>query len=214
MRLATEETIFKAIGVAAALVLTIPVSAALSGGKAPPPPAAGPVEPPPYTLTLSADARRVDLQGRIDFGVTAALTALLENRPEVRTLRLQSPGGRVAEARGLVTVVKRFALDTRAQGDCASACTLVFIAGHNRGLDPGARLGFHGYDLRSPVFGLIDPAREIERDATIFREAGVDAGFMDRAMAVPHRTMWFPTRHDLIAAGVIDPPIATPIATP
>ena len=163
-------------------------------------------ESPPFSLTLSGDRSRVDLHGRIDFGITRELTALLEATPGVRTLRLQSPGGRVAEARGLVTVVKRFALATRARGDCASACTLVFIAGHSRGLDPGARLGFHGYNLRSPLFGLIDPVAEMARDSAVFHDAGVDAGFMERAMAVPHREMWFPTRHDLIGAGVIDPP--------
>ena len=202
--MAADETFLKALGVLAALALAIPISAALSGDHGSTEPAKNPPEPPPYTLTLSADQSRVDLQGRIDFGITADLTALLEDKPDVRILRLQSPGGRVAEARGLVVVVKRFALATTARGDCASACTLVFIAGHSRDLAPGARLGFHGYDLRSPVFGLIDPAREIERDSAVFREAGVDAAFLDRAMATPHRTMWFPSRRDLIDAGVID----------
>jgi hypothetical protein len=170
----------------------------------------GPVAPQlasaPYTLTLSDDRSRVDLRGRIDFGVTAELRALLEHEPEVRTLRLQSPGGRIAEARGLVTVVWRYALATAARGDCASACTLVFIAGHRRELAPQARLGFHGYALRSPVFGMLDPAAEMARDRVIFRAGGVDAAFLDRAMAVPHQTMWFPDRDDLIAAGVIDRP--------
>ena len=203
--MAADETFLKAIGLGAALVLTIPILAAISGPFGQSETAPRQVEPPPYTLTLSPDQSRIDLQGRIDFGVTRDLTALLEVEPGVRTLRLQSPGGRVAEARGLVKLVERFALATRAQGDCASACTLVFIAGLSRGLDPGARLGFHGYDLRSPVFGLIDPEAEMARDSAVFRKAGVDDAFMERARAVPHREMWFPTRHDLIGAGVIDP---------
>ena len=32
---------------------------------------------------------------------------------------------------------------SRAVGTCASACTLVFMAGQPRQLTPGARLGFH-----------------------------------------------------------------------
>jgi hypothetical protein len=200
--MAAEETILKATGALAALVLTIPISAAVLDARRPAP-APRPQAAPPYTLTLSDDRRHVDLEGRIDFGVTAALAALLEAEPEVRTLRLQSPGGRVAEARGLVGVVRAFALATAARGDCASACTLVFIAGHSRRLDPGARLGFHGYALRAPVFGMIDPDRELARDSAVFRAAGVDAAFLDRAMAVPHRAMWFPARAELIAAGVI-----------
>ncbi len=183
-------------GPIAALVLSLvlPIAAAAEAPAA------------PYTLSLSDDRSRVDLQGFIDFGITRALTELVETEPGIRILRLQSPGGRVAEARGLVTVVKRFDLATRAQGDCASACTMVFIAGQERALEPGARLGFHGYDLRSPVFGLLDPEVEMARDSAIFLEAGVDAGFMARAMAIPPRAMWFPTRPQLIAAGVIDGP--------
>ena len=164
------------------------------------------VSPAPYALSISDDGSRVDLRGRIDFGVTRALTDMLEARPALRTLRLQSSGGRIAEARGLVTLVKRFDLATRAQGDCASACTMVFIAGHSRMLEPGARLGFHGYDLRAPIFGLLDPQVEIARDSAIFHDAGVDARFMERAIAVPHYAMWFPTRRQLIDAGVIETP--------
>jgi hypothetical protein len=206
--MAVDETFLKALGAAAALALMVPIWAWLSGADPSAGPSGSPARSPPapaFTLKLSADRGHVDLEGRIDFGVTADLTALLEEAPGVHTLRLQSPGGRVAEARGLVTVVERFALATQARGDCASACTLVFIAGHSRALDPGARLGFHGYDLRSPVFGLLDPATELARDSAIFHAAGVDEAFTDRAMAVPHREMWFPTRDDLIGAGVIDP---------
>jgi len=201
--MAGDETILKAIGMVAALVVSIPAFAAVMALHRPTEAATRPVAPPAYALTLSADGARVDLEGRIDFGVTADLTALLKAVPGITTLRLQSPGGRVAEARGLVTVVKRFDLATVARGDCASACTLVFISGQNRKLDPGARLGFHGYDLRAPVFGMIDPAVEMARDSAVFRAAGVTGDFLDRAMAVPHRTMWFPDRGDLIAAGVI-----------
>jgi hypothetical protein len=198
--MAAGTTARRLVALVGVLVLIAAASAAVSGTAARTQP------PKAYTLTLSEDRSRVDLRGRIDFGVTAELRALLEREPGIRTLRLQSPGGRIAEARGLVTVVWRYALATAARGDCASACTLVFVAGHSRRLDPGARLGFHGYDLRSPVFGLIDPAAEMRRDGVIFRVGGVDAAFLDRAMAVPHRTMWFPDRKALIAAGVIDRP--------
>ncbi|WP_209427536.1 hypothetical protein [Pararhodobacter sp. SW119] len=202
--MAAEEAVLKVIGAVAALVLTIPVSVAVSDAYRPAAPVAPPAEPAPFTLALSGDGRRVDLTGRIDFGITADLTALLEDAPDIALLRLRSQGGRVAEARGLVMVVRRFGLATRARGDCVSVCTLVFVAGHSRSLEAGARLGFHGYDLRAPVFGLIDPQKELERDSAVFRSAGVDADFMARAMAVPHRSMWYPERGDLIAAGVID----------
>ena len=189
----------------AAGAVTLAVGALVPAALTLPDPAAGrpPPAPPAYTLALSPDRGHVDLTGRIDFGATADLSELLEGTPGVHTLRLESPGGRVAEARGLVRVVRLYALATEVTGDCASACTLVFIAGHRRTLGGGGRLGFHGYNLRSAAYGLIDPAAEMKRDSRVFRDAGVDAAFIARAMAVPHQTMWFPERGDLIAAGVI-----------
>jgi hypothetical protein len=161
---------------------------------------------PNYSLSLSEDRNTVILDGYIDFGVTRDLRALLEQQSDAKHLQLHSPGGRIAEARGLVTVIEHFGLSTSALGDCASACTLVFIAGHTRHLEPDARLGFHRYAQRSGVMEFLmkqDPADEQQRDMAVFHRAEVDQAFLDRIMATPHQSMWFPTSLELRAAGVV-----------
>lgn len=162
-------------------------------------------EPPAFTLTLAADGRSARLEGRIDFGVTAALTALLEEAEGLRLLRLGSPGGRIAEARGLVRLVERHGLDTAAVGDCASACALVFASGAARRLEPGARLGFHRYGQHSPLVStFLDAEAELEKDKAVFRRRGVAEAFLDRIDTVPHDSLWFPSRAELRAAGVVE----------
>ena len=158
-----------------------------------------------YRLALDASGETVQLEGLIDFGITRDLTALLEATSDVRSIELESPGGRVAEARGLIEVIERFALRTTAVGDCASACALVYMSGHTRYLEPGARLGFHRYGLFSPLVALfLDPEAELEKDLAVFRRHNVAEAFIERIIATPHETMWFPSPAELVLARVVD----------
>jgi hypothetical protein len=190
--------------VAVAVVLAL-VGLAVGGSADRRPAASPPASPPaPYRLTLSADGRGVDLAGLIEFGITRALAKLLEGAGSVRTIRLESEGGRVAEARGLVGLIERHGLATSARGRCASACALVFMAGRERRLEPGAELGFHRYGQRSPLVGhFLDTVAEQDRDMALFRRQGVTEAFIERVGATPHEEMWFPAPEELIAAGAV-----------
>ena len=165
----------------------------------------GHTAPAAYRLLLDASGATVRLEGLIDFGITRDLTDLLEAAADVRAIELESPGGRVAEARGLIKVIERFALTTSAVGDCASACALVYMSGRTRYLEPGARLGFHRYGLFSPLVGLfLDPETELEKDLAVFRRHNVAEAFIERIAATPHETMWFPSPAELVQARVVD----------
>jgi hypothetical protein len=159
----------------------------------------------PYQIERSADGRSVVLAGVIDFGATRRMRELLEVSPGIRLIRLESPGGRVAEARGLARLIERHGLDTVAEGDCTSVCTLVFVSGQKRHLPPGARLGFHRYAMLGPLAVMMrDPARELEKDFDTFRRRAVPESFLDSVRATPHDTMWYPGAAELVRANVVD----------
>jgi hypothetical protein len=140
--------------------------------------------------------------GEIDFAAFNSLEETLRLDPNLKTLRLTSAGGRIAAARGMARLVEENTLGTEVTGICASACTLVFIAGTPRSLNPDAQLGFHGYELVSGIVTL-STADEETRDKETFASRGVDAAFLDQAFAVPHDQMWFPSFEELKSAGVI-----------
>lgn len=170
-----------------------------------PPPAPEPL----YRLSAAPEAGTVRLDGLIDFGATAGLERLIA-AGGVRRLVLDSPGGLVAEARGLVRLVRTHRLATEVVRTCASACTLVFVAGAPRALGPEGRLGFHSYALRSGREGAVaslymDPAAEQARDMALFRSSGVDDAFIARIVRTPASEMWYPDRDALVAAGVLTP---------
>ena len=190
-----------ATGIAAATALF----ALIVAGTRTPASAEMPIPREPYQIERSADGRSAVLAGVIDFGATRRMTELLEGSPGIRLIRLESPGGRVAEARGLARLIERHGLDTAAEGDCTSVCTLVFVSGQKRHLPPGARLGFHRYAMLGPLAVMMrDPARELEKDFDTFRRRAVPESFLDAVRATPHDAMWYPGAAELVRANVVD----------
>jgi len=167
-------------------------------GQTPDATAQTPTQPGP----LTREGATATLRGPIGFDSYQALLKALERDSALTTLVLDSPGGRVPAARGLARLVREGAIRTEVYGTCASACTLVFLAGETRVLHAGARLGFHGYRLISGP-PLLDPEEEQARDTAYMIARGVAPAFAARAYATPHSNMWFPTRQDLTAAGVL-----------
>lgn len=161
------------------------------------------VEATMYEVDLNGAAR---LEGMIDFAHYAALKSLLEKDAHgVRVVHLNSTGGRIPAARGIARLIREAGLDTHVSGTCASACTIIFIAGNARTIQPDGRIGFHGYRLLSTI-ATVDVAEEERKDRAAFLAKGVTATFLERAYSVPHSEMWFPSHRTLLDAGVVTQP--------
>lgn len=146
-------------------------------------------------------------EGEITFGLIQRLQGILAQDPQITLLQLSGPGGHIYEARGVAQLVLHYGLDTRASGTCASACTLIFAAGQNRDLLPGAGLGFHGYSLQ--VFGglpQIDLQKEQAKDLGFFVSQGIQDEFARKAFSIPPAELWKPTPTELMDAGVLTAP--------
>lgn len=146
-------------------------------------------------LQVTPDGKSLHLTGSLGTGSAAAVRDVLAASPQVNVVVLRSNGGRVFEARAIAGEVRRRQLNTYVEGLCASACTLVFLAGHDRGATPNARIGFH-----RPAFAGREGNGLAGTDqlSQLYRDAGVSEHFVSRVRATPHASMWFPTRHELI----------------
>jgi hypothetical protein len=141
-------------------------------------------------------------EGLISLASYNALAETLRQSSGLTTLRLNSEGGHIPSARGMARLVQEAKLATQAAGTCASACSLVFMAGTARSLLPGARLGFHAYALTTGE-RLVDVDAEQTRDRLFMAKQGVAASFLDQAFATNHTNIWFPEPETLRAAGVL-----------
>lgn len=150
---------------------------------------------------VSPDGRRLSLSGPIGLGDAQRVQAMLAQARRVRTVELQSPGGRLLEAERLAAALRAAGLDTRTVGDCQSACTLLHMAGQRRQMLPQARLGFHRAST-----GTVNPVldqfanRELAR---AYRGAGLPEPMLRRVLQTPAHAMWHPGRDELVAAGLI-----------
>ncbi|MCK0126808.1 hypothetical protein MWU76_20635 [Gelidibacter sp. F2691] len=157
-----------------------------------------------YALYVSPSGTDIHFEGTITGGVTKAFRAMIETHPDLRTLHLNSAGGNIFEARGLVKLVESRALDTNASDQCSSACTLVFMAGAARTAKEGTIVGFHGYTLESTInLALFDVEAEEKRDRTFLSDRGLPSWFLDQAFATRPPELWTPSREELLRAGVL-----------
>lgn len=153
------------------------------------------------------------------------IRALLQANPGIKVLQLTSSGGSVWASQVISDIVIDFELDTRVDGDCDSSCVIIFLAGENRTLTRGSRLGFHQiqwsaenireyYEREAEDFGwetswefaewmYLDTQQEVYRTLNYMVSRGVDPGFAIQSIRKPDGNMWRPYRAVLSAAGVL-----------
>ena len=153
---------------------------------------------------LEADSDTLRFTGTIELGVTRALARMIGETPGIRLVLLESDGGNIYEARGMAKLIRDNALETRILDKCSSACTTVFIAGEERSMRRGAKLGFHQYRVAANYdIPNADIEREQDRDRSLYEERGVSTEFLARVFDRRADDMWYPTVRELADAGVV-----------
>lgn len=157
------------------------------------------------TFSFSPDGRSLKLEGVIGMGDGERLKALLGSpaASNLKRVDLSSPGGRVREAERMASALKEHKHEARAVGTCASACTLVFLAGNPRQLAPEGQLGFHraSTGTYNPVFEELAN----QQLAKTYRELGLPQPMIDKTLRTSSHSMWFVPREELQSYALIAP---------
>lgn len=168
-------------------------------------------------FSFSSDGRGLRLDGVIGMGDGERLRQLLDSdaAKDVKRVELASPGGRVREAERMAAALKAHGHASRAVGTCASACTLVFLAGQPRHLTPTGELGFHraSTGTYNPVFEELAN----QQLAKTYAELGLPQPMIDKTLRTSARSMWFVPRDELLTYGLIAPSphtLAVPLPAP
>jgi hypothetical protein len=155
----------------------------------------------PYQVRVLSGGAVLEISGSFSWALPQNVQAALASAPEVRVVRLESPGGHLLAALQVVEIIQRRGLDTYVGRLCVSACTVAFLGGRQRWLAPGARLGFH--QAYAPGFPS-DQANGILQ--TAYRQLGVPPSFIAHVLQTPHTNVWFPKRDELDVVHVMTPP--------
>jgi hypothetical protein len=154
---------------------------------------------PETTYEIRADGKSLLLKGGINDGSADRLVDALKIAPAVTTVVLHSGGGWVRQGRLLAEVIRQRGLKTYVEDECTSACTLAFLAGRERSIDPAARLGFHSFR----AIGASDGTSTRTELEALYRAAGLSNAFVQRVGDTPYEKVWFPTIDELLAGGVV-----------
>gem|GEM_PF-829315 len=152
-------------------------------------------------ITRSVKGDMLALRGTLGEGSSDSFVEFIKTSPQVNTVILNSPGGRLLEAQKIADLLKTKGLDTYVEEQCASACTYIFLAGKDRAATPNAQIGFH-----QPNFpGVHGREKEQATQAMLnrYRQASLPEQFIERIGRTSSDDMWYPSREELLEAGVI-----------
>jgi len=157
-----------------------------------------------FVTEISRSRNQLTYKGVIAQGGADEIAAVFDGPDAINTLVLSSPGGNVYEAREMAREVQKRGVNTHVVNECSASCLLVYLAGRERSLGPGAKLGAHTYGLDfAQVLPHVSPLREMREDQQYFLERGVSLRFVEEAFALDRDAIWYPSRQELIAAGVV-----------
>lgn len=112
-----------------------------------------------YTVDINPATKVLSVSGIIGPGLADRIIESMTVHPDIRTIKIDSPGGLVDEgmaiARYLETVPESTVI---ASGTCNSACVLVLVAGKNRISDWNMKIGFHAV---SPITDLGEATKSL-----------------------------------------------------
>ena len=161
----------------------------------------------------------------IDWGHEEKLLQILKKHKEIDTLILKSEGGMIEVASKMADLVIDAELDTFVEENCESACVTIFLAGKNRFMGIGAKIGFHAswwsaedmksyYQDRREEKGWESPfefaswlyedtQKEIFKEFEYLLERGVKPHFAIQTLKVGSDGMWYPRRKELLKGGIL-----------
>ena len=166
----------------------------------------------PYAIRVTHQGLALEVSGTFSWALPQQVGVALAEAPNVRLIYLDSPGGHIKAALEVADLIRAHNLDTYVHRMCASACTIAFLAGHQRFISETARLGFH------QAHG---PGLSSEQSNFLLRMAyqnfSLPPAFVAHALRTPPQDLWIPNLGELLKAGIVTavaPDAALPVSTP
>lgn len=145
------------------------------------------------------DDRTIRVTGEFDARLVGEFRAAVARAPNVRTVELHSPGGRVYSGLEIARIIYDLRLNTwiTADSECYSACSIAFLAGELRLAD--GRLGVH------QVSGMNDDSLTQSVISDVFdslRQFGAPDALVSRMLRTPPEDIYVFSASELEELGI------------
>ncbi len=152
----------------------------------------------PYAVRVLHQGSEIEISGTFSWALPQQVGVALAEAPQARLVRLDSPGGHIKAALEVADMIHARNLDTYVGRMCASACTIAFLAGHQRFATETARLGFH--QAHGP--GLT-PADSNMLLRLAYQNYSLPPAFVAHVLRTPPQDLWVPDLAELRRAGIV-----------
>ena len=183
------------------------------------------IEGDTLTLDMTVAAPGYEFNGKLDEYDGTEVMSYLFDHPEINTLRVTGPGGYGPAGRAISAYLIEHGINTEAFGECASACSRIFLGGKSRILAPGGTLGFHRpwidkekekrfyeanrleekwedeFDYVTMIYDVA--MQDMLEGIKFMRSRDVDIEFILKIYSTSSYDMWEPSREELLEAGVL-----------
>jgi hypothetical protein len=162
---------------------------------------AGDTGMPPYEIRVLPGGTEIEFRGGLRAGSAKELERIFAAVPQAKVLHIESPGGRIGEAKEMIQLVRERGLITYTSELCLSAATLVLMSGKERVVAADAKVGYH-----AGTFPGATAEQQGEMDnlvSSTMQSAGVSEQFISRVLATSPEQMWYPSFEEMRQNGVI-----------
>jgi hypothetical protein len=155
-------------------------------------------------MRIYPNKKQLRISGVISFGLAKDVDDVLSANPEIKTVILNSDGGRIWEGENLLDVLTNRGIEeTVTETGCSSACTIAFLAGKIRLMrNDKPLLGFHSSSSPHYLKNSVDS--ENRRIHTLMVSHGISSAFSNKALSVSPSSMWYPSFDILWNEGIVD----------
>ena len=183
------------------------------------------IEGDTLTLDMTVEEPGYEFNGKLDEYDGTEVMSYLFDHPEINTLRVTGPGGYGPAGRAISAYLVEHGINTEAFGECASACSRIFLGGKSRKLAKGAKLGFHRpwivkerekrlyeanrveekwedeFDYVTMIYDVA--MQDMLEGIKFMRSRCVNMDFILKIYSTSSYDMWEPSRERLVASGVL-----------
>ena len=146
----------------------------------------------PCTLTVMPWGTDIEIKGHISPSSAKKFLTVVNASPKLRVVRIQTLGGRIAEAQEMAELIRAKGFTTYVDAQCASAGVILLTAGKERVARQGAKIGFHSAFLPGISSAYADSSILSGPFTEALHQVGADEVFINKVMNTAADSIWVP----------------------
>jgi len=163
------------------------------------------IQAPNGTVVFDPTLHQLRIDGPLGVRLTSDVTAATQDHPDIERVVINSTGGLITDAKAVGALLRDRNLPVRVQGQCASACVLIWAMSPSREMTLRSTIGIHQsrLDVNLPTEWASSAKQTVDDDSTsILKAAGFSDAVLSKQASTSPASMYWLNTADAMDAGV------------